>query len=154
MENTLWPYALALYARPGVTQACLTLQGAGADVCLLLTGAWLGSRGITLTIERRRLLEIVAAPWRATVVEPLRVLRTYWKPAAQTDTALAALRERLKQLELDAEHELLTRLEQASVGWSLTAQPDPAGWLAALAGPAGTAEPGALDTLTQAALHV
>lgn len=153
MEKMLWPYALALYARPDVTQACLTLQSAGADVCLLLTGAWLGNRGVAPMIERQRLLEIMAAPWRATVVEPLRVLRTYWKPAAQTDTALAALRERLKQLELDAEHELLTRLEQASVGWPLTSQSDPAGWLTALAGPAGTAEPGALDTLIQAALH-
>jgi uncharacterized protein (TIGR02444 family) len=153
MKTPLWPYALQLYARPGVTDSCLHLQAAGADVCLLLTGAWLGLRGVSLTTARQQALQVLATPWRETIVAPLRVLRTQWKSPALEDAALASLRERLKQLELDAERELLTRLEQASVGWPDTPQPNPAGWLTVLAGPAGKAEPGALDRLIQAAIY-
>ena len=42
----LWNFALELYAREGVEQACLELQETGSDVCLLLTGAWLQRRGV------------------------------------------------------------------------------------------------------------
>ncbi|CDM38827.1 hypothetical protein PPSAL_0210 [Ectopseudomonas oleovorans] len=42
----LWNFALELYARAGVEQACLELQDTGSDVCLLLTGAWLQRRGV------------------------------------------------------------------------------------------------------------
>ncbi|MCK1787400.1 TIGR02444 family protein, partial [Pseudomonas sp. TNT11] len=36
----LWSFALSTYARPGVEAACLRLQEQGADVCLLLCGAF------------------------------------------------------------------------------------------------------------------
>ena len=37
LEAESWAFALALYARPGVAEACLTLQNeAGVDVMLLL----------------------------------------------------------------------------------------------------------------------
>lgn len=49
MHTDLWNFALHLYARPGVEAACLALQDEGADVCLLLCGAWLeaGRAGVT-----------------------------------------------------------------------------------------------------------
>ncbi|WP_244308930.1 TIGR02444 family protein [Pseudomonas duriflava] len=152
MTEALWPFALAVYTQPGVTDACLRLQAAGADVCLLLTAAWLDRQGIQLTPERQRVLESLAAPWRTQVIEPLRRVRTDWRAAAQSDPALTALRERLKHLEVDAERELLARLEQASVGWPADGQPLSTGWLAALSGHAGWTEPQALAQLAQAAI--
>ena len=71
----LWTFALACYARPGVEDACLQLQAAGADVCLLLCGAWLQVRGIACTQPRMARLQAVAEPWRSEVVTPLRDLR-------------------------------------------------------------------------------
>ena len=49
MPTDLWDFAQRLYARPGVESACLHLQEAGADVCLLLCGAWLERHGIACT---------------------------------------------------------------------------------------------------------
>ena len=49
MPSDLWDFAQRLYGRPGVEHACLQLQEAGADVCLLLCGAWLQQRGVACT---------------------------------------------------------------------------------------------------------
>ena len=67
----LWTFALACYARPGVETACLELQNQGADVCLLLCGAWLQARGVACS-ARLQALTALAAPWRGDVIEPLR----------------------------------------------------------------------------------
>ena len=39
MPSDLWSFAIHVYQRDGVEAACLRLQAAGADVCLLLAGA-------------------------------------------------------------------------------------------------------------------
>ncbi len=130
----LWRFALACYARPGVEAACLALQEQGADICLLLCGAWLESRATACTPERIEALRAMAAPWQQAVVAPLRQLRRQWKPASTGDPALAALRDRLKQLELDAERLLLARLEDVCRAWD-DKQPA-ADWLAELSPPA------------------
>lgn len=54
-ENPFWRFSCAVYAAPGVAQACLELQDThGADVNLLLLAAWLGAaRGWERTIWRR-----------------------------------------------------------------------------------------------------
>ena len=113
----LWSFALSTYARPGVEAACLQLQEQGADVCLLLCGAWLEQRGVALEPERMQALQQLARPWRVDVIEPLRQVRVQWRALAQQDEQLAALRERVKALELDAERELLARLEALAQGW-------------------------------------
>jgi len=51
---------------------------------------------------------------------------------AQQDAALAALRERVKALELDAERELLARLETLATTW-LTGEAMGQRWLEGLA---------------------
>ena len=66
----LWSFALSTYARTGVEAACLRLQEQGADVCLLLCGAWLERRGVALTLERTQALRQIAEPWQSQVVEP------------------------------------------------------------------------------------
>lgn len=128
----LWNFALELYARPGVEQACLDLQDAGNDVCLLLTGAWLQQRGVRCVDERLRALTEVAGPWQREVVSPLRQTRRHWRAAAGQDAELAALREQIKKLELQAERVLLERLQALAANWpDEEAQSD---WLLALTG--------------------
>ncbi|MGY2377140.1 TIGR02444 family protein [Pseudomonas sp. SDO524_S393] len=127
----LWSFALSTYTRPGCEAACLQWQAQGADVCLLLCGAWLEQRRVATTPERIQALEQIAGPWQAHVVEPLRQLRKQWRAEAQQDEQLAALREGVKALELDAERQLLERLEALALDWP-TAEQDQPQWLEGL----------------------
>jgi len=129
MQNDLWGHALALYARPGVEAACLALQAQGGDVCLLLCGTWLQARHVTPDAERAAALRAIADPWQRQVVVPLRALRQQWREAAHGDAQLAALREQVKGLELEAERTLLARLQARAGKWPAD-QDGPAGdWL-------------------------
>lgn len=149
MPLDLRAFALQLYQRPDVEAACLDLQAQGADVCLLLCGAWLEVRGVDCTAGRCAELRQLAQPWQATVIAPLRRLRQDWRPAARGDAVLGELRERLKALELDAEWALLQRLETACRDWP--AGPGAAqAWLEALADTAAACRE-ALETLRAAA---
>ena len=129
----LWSFALSTYARPGIEAACLRLQAQGADVCLLLCGAWLEQRGVALTAERLQALKQLAGPWQAQVVEPLRQVRTQWRGVAKQDELLAGLRERVKALELDAERVLLTRLQALAHTWPSAEVMSQQRWLERLA---------------------
>ncbi|GAC1031621.1 TIGR02444 family protein [Pseudomonas sp. No.21] len=152
MPPDLWSFALDLYARPGVEDACLRLQERGADVCLLLAGAWLARRGVRHDDAREEQLRLIAEPWQREVVEPLRALRRGWREAAAMDEELRALREAVKRLELDAERRLLARLEQAAAPWPEAAGHD-VDWLEGLAGKAGESDRDALQSLRVAALE-
>ncbi|MCQ4312503.1 TIGR02444 family protein [Pseudomonas stutzeri] len=116
--DELWNFAVACYAKPGVEAACLELQTAGADVCLMLTGAWLDCRGIARDEMRLAQLKEISDVWRSQVVAPLRSLRQGWRKQAANDEELAALRERVKKLELDAERVQLQRLQHATRHWT------------------------------------
>jgi uncharacterized protein (TIGR02444 family) len=131
MQADLWTFAVSLYECPGVAEDCLTLQDdLGANVCLLLCGAWLEQRPVACTPERLAILNTLAKQWSAAVVEPLRGLRRQWREVAQHDAQLARLREALKGLELQAEQVLLERLAKACEDWPSTARPTL--WLEAL----------------------
>ncbi|MCP1513503.1 TIGR02444 family protein [Pseudomonas rhodesiae] len=129
----LWSFALSMYARPGIEAACLRLQAQGADVCLMLCGAWLEQRGVIPTAERLQALRQIAGPWQTQVIEPLRQLRVQWRTNAQQDKPLAALRERIKSMELEAERHLLMRLEELIETWSSGERADQQRWLERLA---------------------
>ncbi|WP_217477418.1 TIGR02444 family protein [Stutzerimonas stutzeri] len=116
-DDDLWSFALACYAQPGVEDACLELQAAGADVCLLLTAAWLEHRHAPCNEERLERLTSISTDWQALVVTPLRTLRQRWRLQAATDDALANLRMQVKQLELDAERVQLQRLASVAQHW-------------------------------------
>lgn len=120
MPTDLWSFALATYARPNVERTCLRLQEGGADVCLLLCTLWLERRGVACGEERLGQLRAIAEPWQRQVVQPLRELRRGWKTAAAADPQWARLREQVKALELEAERELLGRLEAATRKWQAT----------------------------------
>ena len=150
MYADLWSFALSTYARPGAEAACLRLQTAGADVCLLLCGAWLEQRGVASTPERIQALKRVAEPWQAQVVEPLRQVRMQWRAMAQQDQPLATLRERVKALELEAERELLMRLEALAQAWPPQEEVGRREWLEGLATEAANLDHDALQQLRAA----
>lgn len=104
-DHPFWDFSLALYARPGVADACLRLQdGLGLDVNLLLFACWTAAAGKRRPSREgwRRLVDETET-WRARVVEPLRRVRRVLKDAAANPWSVG-LRERVKALELDAEH--------------------------------------------------
>ncbi|MGE7990734.1 TIGR02444 family protein [Pseudomonas sp. NPDC089554] len=133
MHDELWNHALALYARPGVESACLALQALGADVCLLLCATWLEARRVPASALRASELRAIAEPWQRDVVEPLRMLRRQWRSLAQGDVQLAALREQVKALELDAERTLLWRLQAHAQQWPASPDGPTGDWLEWLA---------------------
>lgn len=132
MSADLWTFATTLYARPGVEAACLQLQAAGADVCLVLCGLWLDGRGVAHDDEHERQLRQLAAPWQLEVVVPLRKLRQQWRQPAQQDPVLDALRQQVKRLELEAEREQLQRLQALAQTWPQRVDTRRSAWLQAL----------------------
>jgi len=150
MPSDLWSFTLDFYARPGMEQACLTLQARGANVCVLLCGVWLDVRSIRFDPLRAEEIRQLATPWHDQVVGPLRDLRMQWKPAAAADEELGALHERLKVLELDAERELLVRLQRLIQAWPEHPAQTNNQWLEALAGQAAEEAPDALGVLRRA----
>ncbi|HCS44406.1 MAG TPA: TIGR02444 family protein [Pseudomonas sp.] len=151
MSSDLWSFSLGTYARPGVEAACLKLQSAGANVCLLLCGLWLGQRGVTCTEQRLQRLRIVAEPWDTDVVQPLRALRMQWKSAATGDIELNALRDQVKALELEAERHLLLRLERSAQSWPQCEVTDLSAWLEGVTAGAAHLDRDALHQLRVAA---
>jgi uncharacterized protein (TIGR02444 family) len=117
LSSAFWDYSLAVYARPGVAEACLALQDRfGLDVNLLLFCCWTGARGQALGPEGlARALE-AAGPWQEGVVKPLRRARRWLKGRDGAD--VQALRARIKADELEAE-----RLEQALLAETLPPGP-------------------------------
>jgi len=129
MSSDLWSFSLTTYAMPGVEQACLQLQSAGVNVCLLLCSAWLGQRGVACDEQRLQQLRSMAVAWDTDVVCPLRALCTQWKTAATQDADLQTLREQVKAMELEAERHLLLRLERAAQSWPQDDASDLSAWL-------------------------
>lgn len=152
MSTDIWTFACALYARPDVETACLALQDAGADVCLLLAGLWLDRRGTPHDANLEMQLRQISVPWQKDVVEPLRQLRQSWRSSAQQDSVLAELRRRVKQLEQDAEQEQLLRLETLAQGWPQQPGSLQRDWLNALAQTSPIAAREACDQLYAASL--
>ena len=147
MSSDLWSFSLDLYAKPGVEPACLALQAAGANVCLLLCGLWLEQRSVTFDEQRLEQLRNLAEPWDEQVVQPLRALRIQWKEAALEDARLNGLREQIKRLELEAERQLLEQLETVTKDWPKERQAAAGQWLQSVAGNAGRLHHDALHQL-------
>lgn len=105
----LWAFAVALYDRPGVREACLAAQERlGADIDILLWTAWCGRAGRALAAADIERAVTLACPWRG-VIEPLRAARRQAKSLGRTELAAAIL-----ALELQGEAAELASLEQVS----------------------------------------
>jgi uncharacterized protein (TIGR02444 family) len=104
-NHPFWDWSLDVYGRPGVGEILLDLQDRhGLDVNLLLFACWTGAtgRGRPAGGAWTRLIG-GTADWRANVIEPLRSVRRHLKGRGDMPGA-AALRERVKSLELESEH--------------------------------------------------
>ena len=150
MHTDLWNFCLNTYARPGMETACLRLQEDGINVCLLLCVSWLEQHSVPYDERRLRQLNACTEPWERQVVQPLRRLRTEWRKAAQNDPALAQIRRQIKELELNAERELLQRLEQITQTWPIQPAETSEGWLQALASTVANADRDALQQVRAA----
>jgi uncharacterized protein (TIGR02444 family) len=106
-QTGLWDFALRYYRAAGVAAACLDLQDRhGADVPLLIFGAWVGARrGVALTQADVQAAARAVADWHAQIVRPLRAVRRVMKsgPPPAPDAATEALRETIKAVEIGAE---------------------------------------------------
>ncbi len=107
LEAESWAFALEVYARPRVADACLRLQAeAGVDVILLLFAAFAAVRHRVL-LEPSDLMEMdrICSPWREQVVHPLRAFRVGLKsgPSPAPSQATERLRSKIKASELQAE---------------------------------------------------
>ena len=81
--NALWRYSLAVYRRPGVEAALLSLQERfGTDTNLLLYACWLALRGQALDQRQWRQAMAAVAQWQAEAIQPLRRARRAAKAAA------------------------------------------------------------------------
>jgi uncharacterized protein (TIGR02444 family) len=107
LEADSWAFALRIYARPLVADACLRLQNeAGVDVMMFLIIAFAAVRHhVLLTTLEVRDLDEACRPWREQIVHPLRAIRGRLKsgplPAPSGETE--AFRSRIKAAELAAE---------------------------------------------------
>lgn len=105
----IWDWALMAYGRPGVADACLSLQDDHAqNVPFLLWAAWAEVGDEALLARAAE----AARMWDALAVTPLRAVRRALKPPHPpvSDAAREALRDDIKAAELRAERVLLETL--------------------------------------------
>src|SRR6478672_11185915 len=98
---SLWDWTLSAYARPGVPEACLTLQDAhGQNTSLLLWAVWAEAADPDLMARAAD----VARRWEALALSPIRAVRRALKPAFEGigDGPREGLREDVKSAELRA----------------------------------------------------
>lgn len=109
----LWDFSLHQYARPGVSRLCINLQDEhGVNVNLLLWALWLGYCGKTLDTRLLAQAQRKIHSWDQHYVVPLRQLRRRMKVEfGAENTAVEAVRARIKQAELLAEKYVLSLLE-------------------------------------------
>ncbi|MBO9547679.1 TIGR02444 family protein [Caulobacter sp.] len=109
-----WDWALEVYARQPVADACLHLQDAhGQNVPWLLWAAWMAGEGRSADLEdAARMMRA----WDAEIGAPLRGVRRALKPARPPvdETAKEALRDAVKAVELKGERVLMESLEALS----------------------------------------
>ena len=113
-DERFWQFSLAIYAKPGVSAACLALQDEfGADVDMVLFVLWCARLGHGLSGAELDAVDGAIAVWRKSVVQPIRAARRACKPSPPGDfdaAATEALRKQLLGAELAAE-----RLQQGAM---------------------------------------
>ncbi len=113
---SLWDFALAFYAQPGVAETCLTLQDEHkANICLVIGLRWLDMQAQRLDDQGLNELAEHIRIWTGKIVEPLRALRRALKLPVENlaqDDVQEQLRTLVKQAELLAEKKLLVEIER------------------------------------------
>jgi uncharacterized protein (TIGR02444 family) len=107
-SHPFWDFSLHLYGRPGVEDACLSLQDEfDLDVNIVLFCLWTGSEGPG-QLTTAELAECIArgGQWQREVVQRLRYIRRTLKreELGATPELVEVFRPRAQRLELAAEH--------------------------------------------------
>jgi uncharacterized protein (TIGR02444 family) len=104
-QNQCWDFVVELYAKPGISQACLELQDRlGVDVSFLLTLLFYAKHhNLDLPVEEIESLDRSISAWRDEVVIPLRRLRRHVKASNLLHSSTEAFYRRIKADELLAE---------------------------------------------------
>jgi uncharacterized protein (TIGR02444 family) len=104
-NDACWNFVIELYAKQGVSQACLVLQDQlGVDVSFLLTALfYAASRRADLTSENIERLDRHISAWRNETVLPLRALRRRLKEGNPAIDSTIELYRQIKAAELLAE---------------------------------------------------
>jgi uncharacterized protein (TIGR02444 family) len=111
----LWDWALEVYARQPVAEACLHLQDAhGQNVPYLLWAAWMAGEGRSADLKQAAKM---MRTWDAEVGAPLRGVRRGLKAPRPSfdEAAKEALRDAVKAVELKGERVLMESLETLSI---------------------------------------
>lgn len=105
--HPFWQFSLRTYWKPGVEQACLSLQDRdGADVNILLLCCWAAASGRgALGTRTLRAAMSSAKRWQTEVIEPLRAVRRNLKQgfAGVPQETTAALRKKIGKVEIECE---------------------------------------------------
>lgn len=110
-SKPLWDWALEVYARRPVAEACLHLQDAhGQNVPYLLWAAWMAGEGRSADLKQAAAMMRL---WDVEVGAPLRGVRRALKPPRPPvdEAAKEALRDAVKAVELRGERVLMESLE-------------------------------------------
>lgn len=109
----LWPFAVHVYALPGVAGLCLRLQDEHAlDVNVLLAILWRACHGMEVDDAALERLLVAARPVQARVRE-IRALRQSVGSDRASEPRWQETYEQLKAAELAAERVALSMLEQS-----------------------------------------
>ena len=122
--RSLWDYATASYDRPGVAESCLWFQDhCRGDVPIILFISWCSMRGVLVDHQLLAQVEQTVSVWHRDVVAPLRGLRRELKRDSKgiAQETVFAFREKLKTLELEAEHLELNALATLSYDKTVSA---------------------------------
>jgi uncharacterized protein (TIGR02444 family) len=113
-NRSCWDFVVELYAKPGVSQACLELQDRlGVDVSFLLTVLFYARhRSIDFSMEEIASLDRSISAWRNQVLIPLRQLRRSVKASDLLNSPTDEFYQRIKADELLAEQLEVSALEQ------------------------------------------
>jgi len=121
--NPFWDFTLAVYRRDGVSAACIALQDRlGLDVNFLLLCVFAGAQDTVLSGGDLARLEMRAAPWRQSVIHPLRQVRRWLKDQTLLPREVVdALRRGVLAQEIEAEG-----MQQSLMGAEFEFTPQPA----------------------------
>jgi uncharacterized protein (TIGR02444 family) len=119
-----WTFALQLYARREIAEACLLLQArCHIDVVVMLHAMYVFSvLGVQLERMTLEVADAQVRSWREQVTMPLRRLRTALKAgsACIPPSAVEDVREKIKAAELEAESAAFAALAPFTKGVSVS----------------------------------
>lgn len=111
-QNNFWDWSLQVYANSATQSACLDLQDTfSQNVNMMLWGCWLGSQGLSPTVEALSALPALGEIWQNSLITGVRKARrnidtvSYLETAKDLKTAFLALEislERQEQFALQA----------------------------------------------------